>query len=69
MPNLTVEVAADRPPVVGRLVATNEALRDAGLTVPLPILLSALLDMEASASTVTRGVAEELGRHKEPKCK
>src|SRR5437764_788410 len=65
MPNLTVKVATDQPPIVELLVAViearAEALRSIGLPVPLPVLVPALLDTGAGESLVAREVADELG--------
>jgi len=65
MPNLTVAVAVDRPMVIELLVAPSEAraeeLRNAGLNVPLPILVTALVDTGTKETLVERRVAEKLG--------
>jgi hypothetical protein len=64
MPNLTVAVAVDRPMVIELLVAPSEAraeeLRNAGLTVPLPILVVALIDTGAKETLIERAVVARL---------
>ncbi len=65
MPNLTVAVAVDRPMVIDLLVAPSEAraeeLRNGGLTVPLPIHVTALVDTGTKETMIVRKVAEKLG--------
>jgi len=65
MPNLTVAVAVDRPMVIELLVAPieaeAEAMRNAGLNVPLPIHVMALVDTGTKETLVEREVGEKLG--------
>jgi hypothetical protein len=65
VPNLTVKVAADQPPVVELLLAPtearSEALRRVGLDGPRPVLVRAMIDTGARDSLITRSVADELG--------
>jgi predicted aspartyl protease len=65
VPNLTVAVGRDRPPIVQFLFSPTEArtaaLREAGELVPLPVLAYALLDTGASETYITRDLAERLG--------
>src|SRR3954462_1737355 len=64
MPNLTVEVATDWPPIVELLVAVTEAraeaLRSTGLHVPLPVVVPAMLDTGAGESLIAREVTDGL---------
>ena len=65
MPNLTVEVGRDRPPIVHLFFAPTEAradaLRGAGEPVPEPIHVAAMLDTGAAATCITEALARRLG--------
>ena len=65
MPNLTIPVGSDRPPIIDLVVAVTEDMADSlkarGQPVPLPVIVPALLDPGASHSLISRDIAEELG--------
>jgi predicted aspartyl protease len=65
VPNLTIRVGHDMPPVVdllfGPTEARVEAFREAGEPVPLPVVAAAMLDTGASETYVTRELAERVG--------
>jgi hypothetical protein len=64
MPNLTVKVAPDRPPVIDLAVAPTqaraEALEARAERVPLPVVISALLDTGADISLIAAQLAADL---------
>lgn len=64
MPNLTVKVAPDRPPVIDLAVAPTraraETLEALAERVPLPVVVSAMLDTGARTSLIAAQLAADL---------
>jgi hypothetical protein len=64
MPNLTVKVNRDQPPIVTMVLgvtdARDESLTAAGQPVPHPVLVPTLLDSGARSTIIARNVADEL---------
>jgi hypothetical protein len=64
MPNLTEPIVPSRslnvPLLIGPTESRSERLRSEGLAVPLPILLSAMIDTGTSESIVARDVVDNL---------